>query len=74
MCNPVKIFECKISNYIVEPVIEVIKYINYCSVRTIDDIENMPVKLLNIDEKSILNISGYKELTHEDILKLKLRN
>jgi len=73
MCNPVKIFECKISNYLTEPVNEVIKFINYRSERTINDIEKMPVKLLTKEEKNKLEISGDKELTYEDILNLKLR-
>ena len=72
-CNPVKIFECKISNYIVEPDIEVIKYISYCSIRTIDDIEHMPIKLLTSDEKILLKKYGDEELTYEDMLKLNLR-
>ena len=74
MCNPVKIFECKISNYLTEPVNEVIKFINYRSERTINDIEKMPVKLLKEEEKNKLEILGDKELTYEDILNLKLRN
>ena len=73
MCNPVKIFECKISNYLTEPVNEVIKFINYRSERTINDIEKMPVKLLTKEEKNKLEISGDKELTYKDILNLKLR-
>ena len=73
MCNPVKIFEYKISNYLTEPVNEVIKFINYRSERTINDIEKMPVKLLTKEEKNKLKISGDKELTYEDILNLKLR-
>jgi len=73
MCNPVKIFECKISNYITEPDISVIKYIKHCSVRTIYDIEKMPLKLLKQEEKIRIKVSEDKELTHEDILKLELR-
>ena len=73
MCNPVKIFHCNISNYITEPDINVIKYINYSSVRTIYDIEKMPLKLLNQEEKIRIKVSEDKELTHEDILKLELR-
>jgi hypothetical protein len=73
MCNPVKIFECKISNYISDPIIEVIKYINYYSVRSIDDIEVMPIKLLNTEEKKRLEIFEDRELSYEDVLKLELR-
>ena len=73
MCNPVKIFECKISNYITEPDINVIKYIKHNSVRTIYDIEKMPLKLLKQEEKNRINVSEDKELTHEDILELELR-
>jgi hypothetical protein len=73
MCNPVKIFECKISNYIIEPCIDVIKYINHSSVRTTCDIEKMPLKLLSKEEKIIIEVSESEELTHEHILKLELR-
>jgi len=73
MCNPVKIFECKISNYITEPDISVIKYIKHNSVRTIYDIEKMPFKLLKSEEINRIKVSDDKEITYEDILKLVLR-
>lgn len=73
MCNPVKIFECEISNYINEPNINLIKYIKHLSVRTTYDIEKMPLKLLNEKEKMKIKVSEDNHLTYKDILKLELR-
>lgn len=73
MCNPVKIFECEISNYINEPNINLIKYIKHLSVRTTYDIEKMPLKLLNEKEKMKIKVSEDNQLTYKDILKLELR-
>ena len=70
MCNPIKIFECKITDYIKKPKIKIMKYIEPYSIRKTDDINIMPNKLLNQKEKKELK---KEELTYKDILKLKLR-
>lgn len=73
MCNPVKIFECNISNYLTDPKIEIKKYIKFDSPRCTSDIEKMPIKLLTAKEKAKFPILE-KELTFNDILQLELRS
>jgi hypothetical protein len=73
MCNPVKIFECNISNYLTDPKIEIKKYIKFDSPRCTNDIEKMPIKLLTAKEKAKFPILE-KELTFNDILQLELRS
>jgi len=74
MCNPVKIFECKIKDYMTNPVIERTKYIKPDAVRTTNDIEVMPLSLLTQSEKDKLNLVDHQKLSYTDVLKLDLRD
>lgn len=74
MCNPVKIFESKIKDYMSNPVIERIHYIKPDAVRTTNDIEVMPLSLLTQSEKDKLNLGDHQKLSYIDVLKLDLRD
>jgi hypothetical protein len=74
LCNPFEIFKCKITNYLTDPVINILKYIKPDEPRKITDIPKMPIELLNSNEKKSINISSdsyYVSL--EDKQKLLLR-
>lgn len=72
MCNPFEIFKCRISHYLTNPKLDIIKHLKPTDCRTQSDIVPMPLKLLNAHERKLVRCDGeYVLFEDKELLALR---